>query len=293
MSPQLSLITSAVDVLMDAIETRDVEKAKSLLAKTGPDPNDPSKTKNLSIDEIRSGFARRQLCNAIEKIDELDERHKAPFYSVWFELVDKRIIEIMLSFIGDKEERFAVLLLDNSTDLLLHKENQNGITLLKSAVEKNSVEVTSRILSWATENDFQDLVIPKTKRVGNSDFEDEDLRQCSVLEIAAAKGHQGIVEMLVDFNRELLNHGLPLHAAVAGDNVIVVEYLLERKSDLLETTTPAPAAESALFYQGGKQSNRLRPNSKMIKNLIVERIIRGTRSAALVRKLLRGPDGMI
>lgn len=265
-------------VLDDAIRNKkDIEPAKILLTK-----------------ENRTKLSYSNFFTLIVEVKDFEVRLRNEFFDILFELaacdIETYLPQLLLDGDGDAEW-LALLILDRCPQMLTLKSKDQ--LPMHQAVKGGKTAVVDMILAWARENDRWGLVNPSTNGKGEPiEVEDNNTSPTSILEKAAKFGHIDMVKLLVSRDKRLLDYGYPLHNAVHGGHKHIVEYLLAEKVDLVEKIRPPPASRSALFEE--RLKGKEHESSKEIDKLLVDKIIRGgTKSPALVKKLLKGPQGMV
>ena len=268
-----------VEVIQKAILRKNVSEAKDLLEM-----------------RTRRQFIFRDWASLMDTgVHSLDEDMRDIFRSILIELArDKLLAFLRTALQSYEEEPVAMLILKRRPDLFLKK--LDGDSPFHLAASNGEAQVVEMFLNFVKDNDHREMVTPYTNGKGDMIVNGDHVTQSMTgLEKAAEKGHLEVVEMLVDFDDRLLDHGYPLHKAVREGRFEVVKYLLKKKSDLVEKFTPEPSPKSALFEERtlGKEDE----SSIAIDKLLVASIIRGppgesrSRSPAMIKKLLQGPQG--
>lgn len=267
------------DIVQKAIQDKDVTKARDLLK-----------------ERTKSQFMFRDWARLIDTgVNSLNEHLRNEFRAILMEIAKDKISTFLRTALqSSEEEEVAILILQHHPKLF--EKKLDGDSPFHLAASNGEARVVSMFLQFVKDHGRRDMVIPLANEKGNTIGSEQRATQpVTGLERAAEKGHLEVVEMLVDFDKRLLEHGYPLHRAVREGRPNVVKYLLEKKSDLVEKFTPGPSPKSALFEERtlGKEDE----SSIAIDKMLVASIIRGppgvnrTRSPAMIKKLLQGPQG--
>ena len=188
-----------------------------------------------------------------------------------------------------EEEPVAILILERRPELFLERLD-GGETAFHLAISNGEAQVVAMFLDYLYKTNRRDLMSSKMGEV--SQHKQRVSRHSTILEKAAERGHIDVVKMLVEFDPKLLGFGFPLHKAVRGGQLKVVEFLLQEKPDIVEQFTPEPDPRSALFEE--RTLGREDETSSEIDKLLVACIIRTKgpgKSPRMVKKLLQGPQG--
>ena len=265
------------DVIEEAIRDKDIAAAKSLLTKRS-----------------RRQFSYKAWATLIETgVRHLEENLQNDFRIILIELAGEKLLTFLRTALQNlDEEPVAVLILERRPELFLQR--LDGVDVpFHLAASNGEAQVVKMFLRFVKEKNRLDLVDPGAPQFKHSPASENQATQHStILEKAAERGHLEVIKMLVDFEPKLLNYGYPLHKAVRGGHVGVVEFLLHVRGDLVEKFTPEPYPRSALFEDRtlGKED----ASSVEIDKLLVARIIRGGgpgKSPRVIKKLLQGPQG--
>ena len=160
-------------------------------------------------------------CNDVIMFD--DKLLQDQFFTALFHLAEKELETILLLTLNDEiGEWLALLILERRPQLL--RATRYSKTLLDLAVQNGKAEVVRMIIQW------------EHGRV-----------PAGLLEKATGSGYLPVVKMLLDFDTQSLDHGYPLRRAVCGRHKAVVEYLLEKKGDLVEKIRPH---SSSILFDG-------------------------------------------
>ena len=267
------------DIVQKAIQDRDITQVKDLLK-----------------ERTKRQFMFRDWARLIDTgVHSLDQKLRIEFREHLMELAKDKINTFLRTALqSSEEEEVAILILQY--DPKLFEKKLDGDLPFHLAASNGEAKVVQMFLQFVKDNNRWDMVIPHTNGSGGSiETEQMTAQPMTGLEKAAEKGHLEVVELLVDFDERLLDHGFPLHRAVREGRPHIVEYLLDKKSDLVEKFTPGTSPKSALFEERtlGKEDE----SSIIIDKMLVASIIRGppgesrTRSPAMIKKLLHGPQG--
>ena len=254
-----------------------MDTAKTIVANAIRDKR-PDSARFLLGAHNRTQLTYRQWATFLStSIEELDDNLQDAFRSILIDLAqaDNQIkSHLRRALIDPEDEPIAILILQSRQALLLERLDDNDLVVHLAATH-GKVQVIDMFCKFVTAGARRDSIVAgMTATAGET-----------VLEKAAEKGHQKIVDLLVKFDKTLLDHGYPLHKAVRGGHVETVDYLLGIKSDLIERLC---SGQSALFE---KRISDKEAESKQIDKLLVNSIIR-VKSPGMIKKLLQGPEGM-
>ena len=189
-----------------------------------------------------------------------------------------------------KKEQTPLLILEKYPDLFI--EEMEGDCAFRLAASNGKLEVLNMVLKLVKQNSWQECIIPAatgvTSRLGNPRrlYFPEGI---TILDLAAEKGHIDIVKALVTFEREFLDHGHPLHAAVYQCRLDVARYLLSEKVELVESFTPEPNSRS-VFSVGYREEMRNKVSEKI--DMLLFSTMSRVSSPAMIRKLVQGSRGI-
>ena len=184
---------------------------------------------------------------------------------------------------SDVEERQATIIAEHYPELLIR--SSGGDSLINLAASEGKMWIIGKCLKFFRRDGHQDVL---SDQIGSSKW----TMPRTTLESAARGGHLKVVQMLVDFDNELLEHGYPLNAAVKGGHLDVVEFLLTTKPELVTHVPPAANGYSALFEE--RNEKVAKEVSAAINELLIAQIVRVKgqfESPAVIKKLLTGPQG--
>ena len=254
--------------LLNALKENQIDAAKAIVSAGNVELNS---TNFWSLLELIEDFQQELQQELVLFVTNLASEERLYYY-----------IEMALS--GDEdEERMATMVVKYCPKLLI--ENPRGESLIQQAASSGKVSLIRLCLEVFTLNDFKNVP-------SDGSYSADQTLSRTILESAAGGGHLEVVQMLVDFDKDLLDHGYPLNAAVKGGHLNVVQFLLTVKAELVRHVPPGPNKYSALFEI--PSDGVPKDVSEKIKQLILARIVRARdpwESPAVTRNLLTGPQG--
>lgn len=184
---------------------------------------------------------------------------------------------------SDEEERRATMVAEHCPHLLIGVPGKQS--LMDIAASKGKIWIIRKCLNFFSRNGNQEVLSDRI------DFGNLTLPSTTLAK-AAHGGHLEVVKMLVNFDKELLDHGYPLNAAVTQGHLEVVEFLLTTKAELVRQVPPGVNEYSWLFEQRNKEV----PDQVLaaIDQLLIAQIVRvryQSESPAVIKKYLTKPQG--